>query len=772
MKLARKVGSTSEIWQIFIRDSSSTTGAGLAGLTNLSGSLTAYFHRDTDTTATAIALVSMTVGTFTSSGFKEIDGTNMPGFYQLCPPNTALATGAKSCVIMLKGAANMVPLPIEVDLQAQVDLNTTQPAVTFSGLTTGALSCSTITASGAVAFQSTFAVTTSTALAALSCTTLTASGAVAFQSTFAVTTSTSLAALSATTVTFSGAVAFQSTFAVTTSTALGALSCSTLTASGAVAFQSTFATTGTTTFNAFTVTNNMLVSGTSTVTGATTHTGTVTYSDGFAVNRSSSNTSAVTFTGNGTGHGFQITSGSGATGNGINISGNATSSNGISVTGNGTGSGITSTGGATGRGMYLVGGASSGVGLRVEGAGGNSNGLQVVGVGSGAGVAITAGLTGAGMTIAGGGTSGAGFTITTTSGDGISVTPTAGNALTLTANGTSKHGAVITGGTAGTSDGVKAVAGTGGVPIRGDITGNITGDVSGSVGSVSGDVGGNVVGSVDSISDPTSIWDSTSGSWSLSISSAGLFLAQIGQMGVDYGGGTLNMQINGSLSGNIGGLDTAALTQFVTIDTTETSAAAGSVAKLAQGTGGDPWTTSLPGSYSAGQAGYILGTNLDAAVSSISAGSGATPAQIWSYGTRVLTSGSVFVMTPHQVGSFELMRGGSYLNTDSNALTFTKGSEFTWPSTLYSLPWTVKLCLEPSLSTLARNSSAASLTITGTVVSATSTRFDVTKAQTTTLTVGRGQAAYTYRVLASRSGVAEVLLESGNVDIIDDLVTT
>jgi hypothetical protein len=77
-------------------------------------------------------------------------------------------------------------------------------------------------------------------------------------------------ALSCTTITASGAVAFQSTFAVTTSTALGALSCTTLTASGAVAFQSTFGVTGTMTVNAFTCSNNFLVSGTTTFTGVVT----------------------------------------------------------------------------------------------------------------------------------------------------------------------------------------------------------------------------------------------------------------------------------------------------------------------------------------------------------------------------------------------------------------------------------------------------------------------------------------------------------------------
>lgn len=111
-------GATSQIFQIFIADSSSTTGAGKTGLAFNTSSLTAYYHRDTDTTATAISLVTMTVGTFTSSGFKEIDATNMPGWYQLCPPNAALASGAANVGFHLQGAAGMAPLPIEVQLSA------------------------------------------------------------------------------------------------------------------------------------------------------------------------------------------------------------------------------------------------------------------------------------------------------------------------------------------------------------------------------------------------------------------------------------------------------------------------------------------------------------------------------------------------------------------------------------------------------------------------------------------------------------------------------
>lgn len=121
MKLSRKVSATSQILQIFIADSSSTTGGGLTGLVFNSAGLTAYYHKDIDTTATAITLVTMTVGTFTSSGFKEIDATNMPGWYQLCLPNAALSSGS-SVVIHLKGATNMAPLPIEIDLDSQVDV--------------------------------------------------------------------------------------------------------------------------------------------------------------------------------------------------------------------------------------------------------------------------------------------------------------------------------------------------------------------------------------------------------------------------------------------------------------------------------------------------------------------------------------------------------------------------------------------------------------------------------------------------------------------------
>lgn len=116
MKLIIKKGTTSKLQKVFIQDSSSTTGAGLTGLVYNTASLTAYYIREGAASATAITLVTATVGTYASSGFKEVDATNMPGIYELHLPDACLASGADSVLIFMKGAANMAPLPIEIQL--------------------------------------------------------------------------------------------------------------------------------------------------------------------------------------------------------------------------------------------------------------------------------------------------------------------------------------------------------------------------------------------------------------------------------------------------------------------------------------------------------------------------------------------------------------------------------------------------------------------------------------------------------------------------------
>lgn len=267
--------------------------------------------------------------------------------------------------------------------------------------------------------------------------------------------------------------------------------------------------------------------------------------------------------------------------------------------------------GATG-GLFIAGTnapvviTGSGAALKLQSTGGGGSGLQILGNGAGAGMDIHAGNSGGvGLEIAGSSGGGPGVSISTTDGNGISVL----------AVGASAHGLYVRGGTSGTSDGIRAEAGTGGVDIRGAITGNLTGSVSGSVGSVTGNVGGNVVGTVASV---------------------------VGAVGSVTG------NVGGNVTGTIGGLTAPALKDFFDTDSTTTyaSAVAGSVVKEivdnasggsaptvqqivdgvwdeliaghldagstgeklnAAGAAGDPLSTPVPGSYAAGEAGYILG---------------------------------------------------------------------------------------------------------------------------------------------------------------------
>jgi hypothetical protein len=117
MKLSILAGSTSQTVNVFIRDSSSTTGAGLTGLAYNTSSLVAYYALSR-AAAASITLATQTVtGAYSSGGFVEISSANMPGWYRLDIPDAALASG-RFVSIHLKGATNMAPLPIEIELTA------------------------------------------------------------------------------------------------------------------------------------------------------------------------------------------------------------------------------------------------------------------------------------------------------------------------------------------------------------------------------------------------------------------------------------------------------------------------------------------------------------------------------------------------------------------------------------------------------------------------------------------------------------------------------
>lgn len=132
MKYQIKKGTTSYIAYVSVDDSSSTTGAKLTGLVFNSASLTAYYVR-TAGSATAITLVTQTAtGAYSSGGFVAVDGTNMPGVYRLDIPDAAIASGVDKAVLVLKGATNMVPVHIELELVAYDPQDTVRLGLTFA----------------------------------------------------------------------------------------------------------------------------------------------------------------------------------------------------------------------------------------------------------------------------------------------------------------------------------------------------------------------------------------------------------------------------------------------------------------------------------------------------------------------------------------------------------------------------------------------------------------------------------------------------------------
>ena len=111
-------GATSKTIEVFIQDSSVTTGAGLTGLAFDTASLVASYVRP-GAARSAITLATQTAsGAWSSGGFAQIDSTNMPGWYRLDVPDAAIAAGVDHVGIMLKGATNMAPCNVVIDLTA------------------------------------------------------------------------------------------------------------------------------------------------------------------------------------------------------------------------------------------------------------------------------------------------------------------------------------------------------------------------------------------------------------------------------------------------------------------------------------------------------------------------------------------------------------------------------------------------------------------------------------------------------------------------------
>lgn len=83
-------GSTDVTFEIMLRGTDD--GQGETGESN--ATVTCYYMRQGAASATAISVIDGTLGSHADGGFKEIDATNMPGYYQFHAPDACFASGA------------------------------------------------------------------------------------------------------------------------------------------------------------------------------------------------------------------------------------------------------------------------------------------------------------------------------------------------------------------------------------------------------------------------------------------------------------------------------------------------------------------------------------------------------------------------------------------------------------------------------------------------------------------------------------------------------
>lgn len=122
MKRKIKAGTTSFSLSVIVYDNTSTNGAGLSGITHTSIGLIFEYRRAGQSAWTSVTPVSKTLGTYTSGGI--VANGARAGRYEIDPPDAAVAPGVPFVEICLRGAANMHPVDIEIELDAvdyQVD---------------------------------------------------------------------------------------------------------------------------------------------------------------------------------------------------------------------------------------------------------------------------------------------------------------------------------------------------------------------------------------------------------------------------------------------------------------------------------------------------------------------------------------------------------------------------------------------------------------------------------------------------------------------------
>lgn len=126
------LGTTGRIEYIYIIDSLSSTGLGKTGLVYNTSGLTCYYVRNAAAASVVNLITQTSTGSWVSGGFSEIDQTNMPGIYRVDLPDAVFASGSDKAIVMIKGAANTIPVTLEYQLTAADPNNFTTASIASS----------------------------------------------------------------------------------------------------------------------------------------------------------------------------------------------------------------------------------------------------------------------------------------------------------------------------------------------------------------------------------------------------------------------------------------------------------------------------------------------------------------------------------------------------------------------------------------------------------------------------------------------------------------
>lgn len=116
MKRKSHAGITSMMLPVFVQDTSSAIGAGLGGIAFNTSGLVGEYRRQGQSSWTAITLAAGTLGTWSSGGWIA-DGA-LGGAYEVGIPDAAVASGARWVAVRYRGATNMLPVLVEIELDA------------------------------------------------------------------------------------------------------------------------------------------------------------------------------------------------------------------------------------------------------------------------------------------------------------------------------------------------------------------------------------------------------------------------------------------------------------------------------------------------------------------------------------------------------------------------------------------------------------------------------------------------------------------------------